>query len=107
MEEIFGVAKNFEDLISFHDNSIVSKVLMKNKGGNITLFALSQGQEISEHMTPFDVLVFCINGEGLIYVNKKENLLSAGDFILLPANQSHSVVAKTNFIMLLAMLKDF
>ena len=49
--------------IACQEGTIASKVLMKSPGGNVTLFAFSTGQELSEHTAPFDALVQCLEGE--------------------------------------------
>jgi hypothetical protein len=40
-------------------------VLLKNKGGTVTLFAFDQGEGLSEHTAPFEALVLVVDGEEL------------------------------------------
>ena len=37
------------DLVNYQDGSVVSRVLLKQKTGNVSLFAFDAGQELSEH----------------------------------------------------------
>lgn len=106
MDEILANVRNLADLIAYQKNSIVSKVLVKKKTGNVTLFAFSGGQELSEHTSPFDALVYCVDGEGVVTIDGKGYNLSTGDVILMPARHPHAVKATRNFKMLLVMIKD-
>ena len=40
------------DLIDYQPDGIVSRVLLKQPAGSVTLFAFDVGQELSEHSTP-------------------------------------------------------
>ena len=53
--------KQLGELLEYQDSSIVSRVLLKNKGGTVTLFAFDQGEGLSEHTTPFEALVFVVD----------------------------------------------
>ena len=50
------------DLLNYQQGAVVSKVLLKKKSGNITLFAFSKGEGLSEHTAPFDAFVHVIDG---------------------------------------------
>lgn len=96
---------NLSAALDYEARSVVSRVLLKNAGGGITLFAFDKGESLSEHKTPFDAFVTVVEGTTLIGIDDREHTLSAGDSIVLPANIPHSVDAVTKFKMLLIMLK--
>ena len=50
------------DLIAPSEHGITSRVLAKNAGGNVTLFAFDAGEGLSEHTAPFDALVVVLDG---------------------------------------------
>ncbi len=50
------------ELVDVAEGAIVSRVLAKSGGGNVTLFAFDQGQGLSEHTAPFDALVQVVDG---------------------------------------------
>ena len=54
-------ALRLADLIAPTDGGIASRVLAKNGGGNVTLFAFDAGEGLSEHTTPFDALVLTLD----------------------------------------------
>ena len=93
-------------LVEYQSGSIVSRILLKNSGGSVTVFAFDDGQELSEHTAPFDALVSVIEGEVEIRISGILHVLGAGQMIRLPANDPHAVRARTQFKMVLTMLKD-
>jgi quercetin dioxygenase-like cupin family protein len=76
-----------------------------DEGGNVTLFAFDEGQELSEHTTPFDALVHVLNGQAEIKISGKRFLLKAGQAIIMPAGQPHALKAVKKFKMFLTMIK--
>ena len=63
--------KNLLDLLQYQDSSIVSRVLLKNKGGTVTLFAFDAGEGLSEHTAPFDALVVVTDGDAQVEIAPK------------------------------------
>ncbi len=95
-----------EETIEYADQSIVSKTVVKSPGGNVSLFAFDQGQELSEHTAPFDAMVQVIDGTAQIRINDNEHSLNKGDSIIMPAGEPHAVKAVKKFKMLLTMIKS-
>ncbi|MEW5799064.1 MAG: cupin domain-containing protein [Bacteroidota bacterium] len=91
--------------ITNQKDSIVSKTILKNDGGNVTLFAFDKGQALSEHTAPFDALFFCVEGNFSISIGKETHIVSDGELILLPANIPHAVLAESSSKCLLVMIK--
>lgn len=92
-------------LVSYNPGAIVSRTLLQNKAGTLTVFAFDQGQALSEHSAPFDALVQILDGEAEITIAGEKFLLKAGQIILMPANIPHAVRAVSAFKMLLTMFK--
>lgn len=101
-----GIKFSFIENIQYADKAVVSKQLLKQQKGNITLFAFDKGQELSEHKTPFDALVNIVDGKADIIIDGKSNVLSIGDAIIMPANIPHALKAIEKFKMVLTMLKS-
>ena len=107
------VVKQLSGMLQFQAGSVVSRVLLKNKGGTVTLFAFSKNEGLSEHTAPFDALVQVIEGEagiGIAPAGEPGSALEkfqvrAGEVITLPANRAHAVTATTDFKMLLTMIR--
>ena len=97
--------KQLYELLQYQDGSIVSRVLLKNKGGTATLFAFGEGEGLSEHTAPFDALVVVLEGEAEIQIAQETFTVRQGETITLPANRPHAVRAISNFKMLLIMIR--
>jgi quercetin dioxygenase-like cupin family protein len=93
-------------LVNYQDGSIVSRMLINQKSGTVTLFAFDEKQKLSEHTAPFDALVQIIDGEAEISISGKKFILKNGDSIIMPANIPHAVEAIKNFKMILTMIKS-
>lgn len=93
------------NLLQYQDDSIVSRVLLKNKGGTVTLFAFDAGEGLSEHTAPFDALVVVLDGEAGIQIASDGFTVRKGETITLPANRPHALKANTKFKMLLIMIR--
>jgi quercetin dioxygenase-like cupin family protein len=93
------------DVLQYQDGSIVSRVLLKNKGGTVTMFAFDAGEGLSEHTAPFDALVVVTEGETDIEIAGESFKVRQGQTIILPANRPHAVKATTKFKMLLIMIR--
>lgn len=97
--------KQLRELLQYQDSSIVSRVLLKNKGGTVTLFAFDVGEGLSEHTAPFDALVVVTDGEADIQIAGESFKVRQGETIVLPANKPHALMAATRFKMLLIMIR--
>ena len=97
--------KNLQSLLRYQESAVVSRVLLKNPGGTVTLFAFSQGEGLSEHTTPYDALVIGVDGEAEIQIAGQPYRLRAGETLTMPASRPHAIHATSDFKMLLVMLK--
>jgi quercetin dioxygenase-like cupin family protein len=93
-------------LLQYQEGSVVSRVLMKNAGGNVTLFAFDAGEGLSEHTAPFDALVVLLDGEAEVTIGGRPHRVAAGQTITMPASVPHALKALAPFKMLLVMLKS-
>ncbi len=100
-----GVA-GLAELISVQAGSVVSRVLLKRKTGNVTLFAFDGGQELSEHTAPFDALIQVVAGEAEVRIDGQPHRVCVGEVILLPAGHPHAVRAVRGMKMLLTMVRE-
>ncbi len=94
------------DLVNCQEDSIVSRTLISQPSTTITLFAFDEGQGLSEHTAPFDAIAHLLEGEAEIVVAGKPLRTTAGEAVLMPANQPHSLKALTRFKMLLTMVRS-
>ena len=93
------------DAVETSEGSIVSRPLLENTAGTLTLFAFDAGQGLSEHTAPFDAVAQIIEGEAELTIGGETYKAAAGDLIVMPANVPHAVKATAAFKMLLTMLR--
>ena len=105
-QELKARSSNLSGLIDYHEGSVVSRTIIDKKTGSITLFAFDENQGLSEHTAPYDAMVFILDGEVEATISGKRVPLKQGEMTVLPANEPHSLAAKTHFKMLLTMIKS-
>jgi quercetin dioxygenase-like cupin family protein len=104
-DDSHGAPATLAGLVSYQEDAIVSRSLIKRKNGSVTIFGFDRGQELSEHTVPFDALVYVIDGEVEVRVSGATHRVSAGEAILMPANEPHALTATDRFKMLLSMVR--
>ena len=93
-------------LITPTEQGIASRVLAKTAGGNVTLFAFEKGQGLTEHTSPFDALVFILEGAMTLTIGGKPVKAPAGGVTRMPAGIPHALEADERTRMLLVMLRE-
>jgi len=98
---------NMAGLVDYQAGSVVSRTIIDKPAGTLTLFAFDEAQALSEHMAPFDALVYILDGQAEITISGKLLHLNQGEMVIMPANQPHALKAIDRFKMLLVMIKSF
>jgi quercetin dioxygenase-like cupin family protein len=93
-------------LVEIARGAIVSRVLARSGGGNVTLFAFDRGQGLSEHTAPFDALVQVVDGSLDLSIGGAEVRVSSGEIVRMPAGVPHALAAPEPAKMLLTMLRE-
>lgn len=96
---------NLKQMLHYQKKAVVSRMLIKNPAGNVTLFAFDGNDGLSEHTAPYDALVIGVEGRAEIPVGGVNHTLGEGDSLLLPANIPHAVHPMGAFKMLLIMIR--
>jgi len=99
-----AVPKVLKDEVAYLEGQIVSKTLSQNDAHSLTLFAFDKNEEISTHDSSGDAMIIALEGKGKITIDGKENILQAGESIVMPAKIPHAVYALEQFKMLLIVL---
>ena len=98
---VFDVAH----MIDYAEGGVVSKELIHNDAGSVTLFSFDAGQQLSEHTAPFDTLLQVVEGEMELSVEGKVNVVKAGEAFVIPNGARHSVSAAKPFKMIITMIR--
>lgn len=100
-----GIPFPLKKHIDYSPGSVVSKTLLKKDTGNLTLFSFDSGQGLSEHVSPFDAVVYILDGSAEITIGGEARHVETGDMLVMPAGISHALHAAEPFKMLLIMIR--
>ncbi len=88
-----GFAIALADQLDFRPEKFNSKVLFREAGFSLILFALLKDQVIPAHKTPHNAYLQCLEGEATVAIGDVEYPLQQGEIILLPKEILHGIVA--------------
>lgn len=100
-----GIIFSANKVIDYADGGVISKELVHNNAGSVTLFSFDAGQGLSEHSAPFDALIQVIEGKMELTVEGTKHVISAGESFIIPSNAHHSVNAAERFKMIITMIR--
>lgn len=104
-EDLKGRALDLAGLVGYQDGAVVSREVVSQAAGTVTVFAFDEGEQLSEHTAPFDAMVVDLDGEADIVIGGTPHRVKPGQMIIMPANISHALKAVSKFKMLLVMIK--
>ncbi|MDP2365752.1 MAG: cupin domain-containing protein [Ignavibacteria bacterium] len=94
------------DAIAYQDGSIVSKQILKKPNGNITLFAFDKDESLTEHTSPYEAVVYMVDGEMEIKIGGNPYNVKSGEILLMPPNIPHGLKATVKTKMLITMINS-
>ncbi len=103
---IAGAApQNLAEMTQYQEGSVVSRTLLQDESGTLTVFSFDEGQALSEHTVPYNAFIQVLDGQAEITIGGKPCLVNTGEIVLMPGGISHKVRAVRRFKMLLTMFK--
>ncbi len=93
-------------LVDYQTGAVVSREILSKRTGTVTVFAFDEGQGLSEHTAPYDALVNVLDGLAEITISGRRFSVAAGNIIVMPADQPHSLKARQRFKMMLIMIRS-
>ncbi len=78
----------------------VTQLLHDSPNARLVIFGLEAGQEIDAHVSPSEVYMHVIEGQGDVLVGETRHPASAGDLFICAPNVSHGFRAETRMIVL-------
>lgn len=103
--KLAGKALDVLGLIEYQEGAVVSRTVADKPIGTVTVFAFGEGQGLSEHTAPYDAIVHIVDGEVDIMISGNVVRAKAGEMVIMPANEPHSLKAATKFKMILIMIR--
>lgn len=95
--------KNAREAIEYPREGILSKVLLKTKKNEVTLFCIAKGSEMPEHTSIRQAFVYVLEGKGTFNLEGQDIKMEPGAFILMKENATHSLGAEENTSFLLSL----
>lgn len=101
-----SLVTQLREQIEYPSAGVLSKVLVKDKFCQYTLFCLAANTEISEHTSTRNATVNVIEGRGILTLEGKDIALEPGIFVLMPANAPHALRTEENLAFLLTLSEN-
>lgn len=95
-----------QENLEYPRSGVLSKVLIKDRGCQYTLFCLAAGTDITEHTATRNATVNVIEGRGLLTLEGQVVVLEPGVFVFMPANAPHALQAETDLSFLLTLSEN-
>ena len=106
MEEAYSYFENLTaELPEISPDSIVSRTLYEDEQHKAILFGFAAGQELSEHTASQTALLYFVQGSAQLTLGEDERHASTGTWVRMAPRLPHSVLAETELVMMLILLK--
>lgn len=92
-------------LTEIPDDSIVSRTFYEDERIKAILFGFASGQELSEHTASQPAILHFLQGEADLVLGDEIQKAGPGTWVHMPANLPHSVIAKSQTLMLLLLFQ--
>ncbi|NJO40755.1 MAG: cupin domain-containing protein [Cyanobacteria bacterium CRU_2_1] len=96
-------AIQLQDHIEYPETGIVSKLLIKDRVCQYTLFCLAAGTKLSEHIATRNATIHVLNGNGVLTLLGQDITLEPNVFVFMPANAPHALQAQENLAFLIIL----
>jgi quercetin dioxygenase-like cupin family protein len=107
MDNTYNYFENLlNELPEISPDSIVSRTLYDDDQHKAILFGFAPGQELSEHTASMTALLYFIKGQAKLILGEDETQASAGTWVRMEPRLPHSVLAETQLVLLLLLLKE-
>ena len=80
--------------------------MLEKTNGNITFFTFNKDESLTEHTSPFEAVIYLVEGSMEISVGGKSLIITGGQCIILPQNIPHALRAIEKAKMTLTMIKQ-
>ncbi|HHS7779043.1 TPA: cupin domain-containing protein [Streptococcus pyogenes] len=98
--------ENLSQLVQYHDHQVASRSLSRLLGlsQSIVLYAMAQGESISQETSPRDKVILVLEGQLIFDLEDQKQVLTQESFIAIPAQKVHHLEAKTDCKLLQVLL---
>ena len=103
MKEEKPVVAQLEDKIEFVTDGVVSRTLVEGDFGEVEVFCMSKGKEMSEHTASRNAVVHFIRGRGRIKLVDKWHEAGPNSWFFMPAGLPHALEATEDMVFVLTL----
>lgn len=90
--------------VAIQSDAVVSKVVHRGDGMNVTVFGFDSGEELTEHQAARAAVVQVLSGRLRFIVDGEQLDLSAGSWLHMAPGTPHSLIASEPTVMLLTLV---
>jgi len=105
MTDAYHFHPSLLELVEIQAESIVSRSLFEDETVKIIVFGFAAKQELSEHTSSRSAMIHIISGSAELTVGDDRYEVEANAWLQMSPRLPHSILAKTDMIMLLYMMK--
>ncbi len=101
-----GIEHIIVEIVEYVPNAVVSRTIIKKSTGNVTAMSISEGEELSEKIVPFDNFIQVIDGVADLTIGNKKYQLKVGAGITIPAHSMQRFYANQKFKIISTIIKS-
>ena len=105
MSTPYTVIPNLSAHHEIEESGTLSQTLLNNDQLKAVWFGFAAGEELSDHTSTMPAILHVLRGEALLTLGDDRVQAQAGTWVHMPPNLNHSVLAKTEMMMLLILIK--
>ena len=92
--------------VTIQDGAVVSKVLHRGLGLDVTVFAFDAGEQLTEHQAARTAIVQVLSGRLQFTVDAEQLDLGPGSWLHMAPGAPHSLLATEPTVMLLTLIGE-
>jgi quercetin dioxygenase-like cupin family protein len=101
-----SISHQLVDSVEYVSGSVVTRSVLKQNTGTVTLSSFDAGEVQPTQYFPFDHLILILDGEAFLCMNEEFSTLEKGQAIIIPAHVKHWIKANKRFKMLSTVIKS-
>jgi quercetin dioxygenase-like cupin family protein len=94
------------DLVDYIAGKRETSKLISKITGSVSIVASDAGVNTTNKVSPFDTLLYILEGSAEVKIDRQDHQLIAGQCIVLPAHIDSHIFSKTRFKMLVTVIKS-
>ncbi len=102
----FTLYENLAEQVEIPKAGITSRSVYKSNHLKSVIFGFAEGEELSEHTASVPAIVQILKGDATLTFESEVKQLTAGAWVHMDAHLPHSVLAKTELVIMVYLLRE-